>query len=55
MAGRVPATNISYDAVQNVITLNKGGNNNGCLMLDYNNLDYYITNFPAEVSHDSRS
>lgn len=42
-AGLVPATNISYDAVQNVITVNKSGSNNVCLMLDYNNLDYYIT------------
>lgn len=40
---RLAADNIKYDAVSNVITVNRAGANNVCLMLDYNNLDYYIT------------
>jgi hypothetical protein len=40
---RLAADNIKYDAVSNVITVNRTGANNVCLMLDYNNLDYYIT------------
>ncbi|MBM6991958.1 MAG: glycoside hydrolase family 127 protein [Prevotella sp.] len=45
-AARVTAANIKYDATTNAITVTQGGSNNVCLMLDYNNLDYYIT--PAQ-------
>ena len=41
--GRLQPANISYDAGRNIITVNQGGDNNVCLMLDYNNLNYSIS------------
>lgn len=42
-AGRVSQANISYDTEANTVTVKAGtGNNNVCLMLDYENTDYQV-------------
>ena len=42
-AGRVQQSKISYDTDANLVTVNCGtGNNNMCLMMDYNNTDYHV-------------
>ena len=42
-AGRVSASNITYDTDQNIIHVKASGNNNVCLMLKYNETDYTIS------------
>lgn len=41
-SGRVSQNNISYNTADNVITVKASGNNNVCLMLDYENLEYNV-------------
>ena len=39
---RVPQSNISYNTTENLITVKASGNNNVCLMLDYENCEYNV-------------
>ena len=41
-SGRVSQNNISYNTTDNIITVKASGNNNVCLMLDYENLEYNV-------------
>ncbi len=42
-AGRLQVSGITYDTSENTIHVASRGNNNVCLMLDYNHTDYAIT------------
>lgn len=44
---RLPAGQIAYNGEQNTLTVNQGGANNVCLMLDYTKRDYTI--LPEQV------
>ena len=43
-ANRVSASDISYDAAGNTLTVNASGQNNVCLMLNYKDKDYQVSN-----------
>lgn len=42
-AGRVAANKITYDTDKNIIHVKQTGNNNICLMLNYQNKQYYVS------------